>query len=134
MENYSKNCFLFYSRLLSPNSIGNIAYSLQIKLIDFGLLNVFLASPKKSFQREFLFKKISQKFEFIHCRSYKFGRELKNLSGSNLILDIPSVKEPQEMNKEELYLLMWSLVFCKFVERKTKETLKSFLPYGFPVK
>ena len=133
MSQYSNICILYYSRFLSSSFVGNLVYPIQIVLFDFGLLNSFFASSKKSVYRRILFRKISQKFTKIYCRSYRFSRELKFLSNQNLILDISPDKRLGDMGKEDLYQLMWSLVFCKSVSLRTKKLLTNFLPTNYPV-
>ena len=134
MSQYSNICILYYSGLMSLPIIGNFAYFIQSLLLNRGILKIFLASNKNSKGRKILFKDISQKFNFIYCRSYLLTRELRFLKQEKLILDTPNIKSPNRMAKEELYNLMWTMVFCRFVERKTKKNLKHFLPQDFPVK
>lgn len=75
---------------------------------------------------------MSQQFVIIYCQSYKFARGLYVFHKKELILDTPQVSKVENMQKEELYDLMWSLVFTKFVTEKTKLSLKNFLPSDYP--
>lgn len=126
-------CLLYYSETLSLPIIGKLTYLIQIRLLDLGILKVFLASNKNSKPREILFKSISNKFGIIYCRSFKFGRNLKFFKNIKLILDMPYVKAVSKMERLELYDLMWSLVFCEWVTKRTKRVLKGVLPLNYPV-
>jgi hypothetical protein len=133
MSQYIKASFLYRSKLLPSFFFDAILYPLQQKLLAFGLLNVFWVSAKRSKSRQNLLRGISQSFSTIYCRSLEFARDLNIFKEDQLILDIPTLKNTRKMGKEELYNLMWSLVFCKFVTKRTKRLLKSYLPDNYPV-
>src|SRR3972149_1608773 len=133
MSQYPNICILYYSELLSLPGVGNVVYVVQSLLLNCGILKIFLASGKNSKERKVLFKQISQKFNWVDCRSHLFARELQFLEKSKPILNTPYIKRPNKLSKEELYNLMWALVFCKFVTKETKDSLVSFLPTNYPV-
>jgi hypothetical protein len=133
MNQYFKTSCLYQSKLLPFFLLDSIFYPLQLKLLDLGLISVFWASAQKSKSRESLFGSISQNFDAVYCRSLEFGGGLKIFKEGQLVLDISTLKNTRKMGKEELYNLMWSLVFCKFVTKRTKRLLKGFLPDNYPV-
>ena len=132
MKRNSNFCILYCSKLLSFNKIEVFFYRIQITLLNFNLIKIFFASNKDSKSRRILFRKMSQKFNKIYCKSFKFARDLHFFKNKELILDL-YVEKLRKMDKEELYNLMWSLVFCKFVTQKTKSSLRNFLPKNYQV-
>ena len=133
MKQYADYCILNYSSFLSRPIIGDFIYNIQILLIRFKWYKIFFASCKKSSSRNYLFKLISQKYKLIYCSSFYLERSLRYFSGSDLILDLPFSKKINFNYKQELYNLMWSLVYCAYVTERTKSIIELILPSNFPV-
>lgn len=124
-----KLTYLNYSKIPSVPILGSISYAIQNYLYSKGVINNIFASRKETHLQKTLFKKIS-KSSILVCRSFKFGRLLKDLD-SEIVLDI-LIKDFEKLSSAQLYDLMWSLVFASCVTKNTKKRLKDIIPENFP--
>lgn len=130
MRHSSKVYSLYYSRLFSVPILEGVLYNLEIWLFSKGFSFPIVASARDSVSRDRLFRIVYQSQHRIVCKSMRFGRLLRSVS-KTVILDVTA--HPSTLTTDQLYSLMWSLVFSTSVTRQTKASLGRFLPDDFPI-
>lgn len=121
---------IYYSRILSIPMVGSLIYKLEEILYLKGLTDKLFLSNKSNPLRDLLFEQLNTQAKTFYCRSYRFGRFLSKIKGE-IILDINI--NPAKLSVPRLYDLMWTVVYCKTATRRTKISLKDFLPGDFAI-
>ena len=132
MNNSFRTTYFYNNKIMSIPLIGDLFYIIQHYLFETGLNNHIFLSRKKSRIRDKLIRHVSNESASIVCRSIELGKMLEEINTAK-IFDV-SVKNYGKFNTEQLYFLMWSLVFSDSVTEKTKKSLGNFIPANFPVK
>lgn len=128
-----KVTFIDHSKILSAPIIGSFFYEFQSNLYEKNILYQLKFARRKNRLKENLLKDISKNSGCVICRTLKFGRLLGKIEAP-VILDISEKIDFSDLPRGEQHSLMWSLVFASFVTKRTKNTLRDFLPKDFPVK
>ena len=132
MNQSPRTTYIYHSSFLFIPLIGTLLYQIQIYLFDKGLLGFIYISRRKQKLQKKLIKNITSKSSEIIVKTYKFSRLLRNINiPITLDLELANYKN---LKIDQLYALMWSLVYVSFVTHKTKISLGNFLPKNFPVK
>lgn len=126
-----KKYYLYHCRFLSVPIVGVVIYKLQYYLFSHGFINIIYLSGKESFSRDKLVGLINIKLERIFCCSIELENVLKKIN-SEIILDI-TLNNLTVLKTAKLYDLMWTLVFCRKVTRRTQISLKKILPEDYPI-
>jgi len=132
MDYTSRIIYLYQNEVCFSLFLADLLYKLQYFLIKKGLTNFVFLSSKENKNRKELINLISEKADYLICRSARLGLTLRKFK-CEIILDCEVAKLPK-LRQGEMYALMWTLVFCSYVTEKTKYSSKGFIPENFPVK
>ena len=132
MNQSPRVAYLYHSRILFIPLVGTILYKLQLYLFEKGLVNIVYVSRKENKLRDKLLSGISNKTNYVVCRSVKIGRIFEKVK-SEKILDVDNTNY-SKLTQEENYSLMWTLTFSDSITTETKKSLNDFIPENFPIK
>ncbi len=122
--------WLKYTPLLSLPLIGTFLYIVELFLFKRNLLLSIYLSRKENIYRNLLIKEANHQAIKIICTNYKLAFTLLNFKPP-IYLDVNKIKI-NKLNQNDLYDLMWTLVFCKATTEKTHIYLKGFIPENYP--
>jgi hypothetical protein len=88
-------------------------------------------SRKSNSERGRLLKLIDNRSKYILCKSYKFGRILKDLE-TPIIADFEGPTNLRRLPLETLHEVSWTLILASSITPKTKKSLANFVPKNFP--
>lgn len=122
---------IYYNKILSIPLISSFAYLIQIILFKNNLTSNIFVSNKNNHLRNTLLNQLSNPLT-IMVKSSNMQNILKKIN-ANKVFDCPAIKlDDQSINS--LYQIMWTLIYCDSVTKKTKLLLNKLLPVNYPVK
>jgi hypothetical protein len=109
--------------------LSDLGYLLQISGLKMGLVRAVYVSRRKTNLRQQLLRRLSRE-KMVFCQTYKLGRALEVVT-TRLVFD-DTVLNLRNMNKNNLYELMWTLVFCNSVTPQSRKKLKGIVTDEYP--
>jgi glycosyltransferase involved in cell wall biosynthesis len=131
-KKFERQCNIYYSGFISGKFPGKILNYFQLIMFKCGLLSTFYLSANNLENANALINSVNKKYDVLYIHNTIFGRGLKILENKKLVLDLLPGFDLNKLTKNELYDLMWTLVFCKYVTEPTKKKLKPIIPSNFP--
>lgn len=127
----SQNVNIYYHKLFSLPFFGTVFYKLQNILIGLNIMkSLFISLKNEALAKNMLNKFEAKNLVFI-IKSTKLHVLLKNIQNFK-ILDCPGINI-KKMSNDNLYDLMWTLVFCDAITPKTRKVIVKILPADFPI-
>lgn len=118
-----------YSKVLSIPIVGDFLYKLQLVLIKHKLTNTIYLSGKNSKLRKSLINKT--KIHTVVLNTFSLANVIRNITGYKILNK--SDINLNSMKIDDLYSLMWNLVFCDAVTTKTRKAIAQILPTNYPI-
>lgn len=132
MGQLSSITLLHHSRLMFIPVVGSLIYKFQYFLYREGLINNLIISRKTNLQRTKLLRLVSIRSKYVLCKSYKFGRILKDLKG-HIIADFEAPGDLRGLPLARLHEISWTLILASSITPRTKRSLANFIPKNFPL-
>lgn len=126
----NKIIYINHSPVLSLPIVGSLLYYMQFLMIKKRILRNMFISAKDSKQMRRLLKAIPKESR-LYCKTYKIGR-LLNLVAAPATFDQAGLVL-NGMTVDELYALMWTLLYCKNVSERASWGIKNMLPDNYQI-
>lgn len=120
-----------HTKILAIPVFNAFIYIIETLLLRVGIISDVWISRAQNIFKDGLIKTINNKQKRIICKSYKLQSVLQEIE-SNIVLDLET-KSLKHLSREDLYQIMWSLVFAKAVTARTKMAVKELIPDDYKV-
>lgn len=130
MKKVNKRCIVYHFKYSSRSTAGFIFYFLQIILIRFNLASKIYIPKHEDDLVNYIISYANKKFSYAICKTLESNH---NLPKFTIPIEFAIKKSAQlKITNEDSYQkLLWALVACSSIDKKSAKTLKKTTGLNF---